>query len=776
MATVTTADRTRGLAETSYNADAATLMARAHGYIGICAYRNAENAANVRLRLFRPVGAKRGEARVRRVDDGRKAWLTGRLRDTPSPKALEYAAEASDMEEVTDHWTLGLIRRPNSYQTGTGYRTLAHLFKQLTGGAYNNVVGSGKMLESMHLLFPQWTKIVPSPTDGMVEGYLYGRESSRAHRFRADEVWHDKLSESPFDPYYGYTPFKHVLPQADLSAYITQYWTATFQNEGRPDSLISVEGPLPDTQRQELESRLNSTLRGVWNRGKSLIVGGSFKIKVDPLAWQPKDMGNIEVQREAIKAVLAAMGVPESEVFMNDANLASSNSGHIQYRRQTILPLVNREADFWTRHLLEDMGLKGWWFAPDNPVPKDELSEATRLTTLKSGGIITANEARKELGYGEHDDGDELGTPIPTGTPTAPDEDNAHDRGQDKQPKNEGEASDEVRDASHVVVVRHLAGGEPDRVVHAHAPLLPCAADCECSGKGLESQARRWHGEVVAKTASPYTDPPPESFAGMLLLSFRERRDAIVRAMQTSPHGLMKSGFRHKADDLLARIMEAWQISTEAELWSRMALARTEPLIRDMLAAGSDEGKNRVREVLPNYVNGPAFKLDAGKESEWFERGKASYAERLRGVGETTAEELRQTLREGIREGEALDGLIRRVRDVYDREAGAGSISAYRAEMIARTESAAAQVYGRVDGFAASGVTKKKPLLAPNPCQYCLTWGRQFSEGIPIDQPFYSLGDSIPGTDGGVLNIDFAPVYGGDIHPNDRCDILPVLE
>lgn len=765
-ATVTTQDQLTTRVQ-SYNPDAAAMAVRAHGYVAICANRNAMNVANVRMRLYKPASDRaERDVRTRKVDGKRKAWLFGDASNQPSIKALEFAADAKDMEEVTDHPVLDLYRKPNAYQNSVSFNFLKQFQEEIMADSYVNVVGNGRNgPTSLHLLYSQWTRILPDEVE-FIRGYLYGREPSRVREFRPDEIWHGKLQESIYDPYYGYAPIKHIMPQADLWAVVNQYWTATFQNQGRPDFLIHYEGTLPEDQRKGLESKLASMFRGVWNTGKSLITSSNAKMTFEPLNFAPKDLGNMEIQRDAAKAILAAFGVPESEVWMNDANLASSNSGHIQYRRETILPRVNRLADYWTSNLLPLFGLDGWWFAPDNPVPKDELSEATRLSTLKSAGILTANECRFDLGYGEIEGGDDLAAPVSLGTPPAPEEDNAHERGQDEQPTNEAEAPPDAPDADkHIVIVRRLP-----------APAKSC--DC-CSGehKPTRKQSEWWAEKEY--NPSPYTEDAPPSLADLYERSMHECRDQIVRLMYEKPHGLLTRNIlpTAKADSFLETVFQAWGITSEAELYARLALGKTEPLVRAMFNAGSAEAQNQVRTLLPDLVGSPTFALNRDREAAWFDKYKNEYDQRLKKAGQHTAEELRKTLQEGIRNGEAIDALARRVRAVYDAETqSGGTVARWRAETTARTESAAAQNYGTLGGYAASGVAKRKPLLAPNACEYCKTWERQFRDGVPLDQPFYKVGDTIIGTDGGSLLLDFADVWGSDIHPNDRCAVIPVLD
>ncbi len=101
-----------------------------------------------------------------------------------------------------------------------------------------------------------------------------------------------------------------------------------------------------------------------------------------------------------------------------------------------------------------------------------------------------------------------------------------------------------------------------------------------------------------------------------------------------------------------------------------------------------------------------------------------------------------------------------------------------RAETIARTESANAYHEGQIDVWKETGgVQQKKFLVAPGACEFCKAVDKKYgAEGtaIGIDEPMVKAGQVIRGTDGG----SFKPgkTSQGIVHPNCRCDFVPVLE
>ena len=101
-----------------------------------------------------------------------------------------------------------------------------------------------------------------------------------------------------------------------------------------------------------------------------------------------------------------------------------------------------------------------------------------------------------------------------------------------------------------------------------------------------------------------------------------------------------------------------------------------------------------------------------------------------------------------------------------------------RAETIARTESANAYHEGQIDTWKEAGVVKEKRFLkAPGACEFCDAVENRFGaggKGLEIDAPMVRGGEKIQGTSGGT----FSPKFDsqGIVHPNCRCDFMPVLE
>lgn len=121
-------------------------------------------------------------------------------------------------------------------------------------------------------------------------------------------------------------------------------------------------------------------------------------------------------------------------------------------------------------------------------------------------------------------------------------------------------------------------------------------------------------------------------------------------------------------------------------------------------------------------------------------------------IDDGTRELLRSTVTDALTEGWSNDKLADALADSY-------AFSDRRAEVIARTETADADVEGTLAGYQALGVQRKRWLTAPDCCDDC-----QQLDGteVGIDEDFTAP--------------DGERISGPTLHPQCRCDVLPVLD
>jgi HK97 family phage portal protein len=770
------------------NPDAALAVSQCFGMVQVAVQRVARDVAAVPLRLYRPAGEQGGKGS--RVDRAVKRYLAS---GAAGSKAATFRAD-DELEMVTEHPILDWLSRPNAYMSGVEFRQIQAAFKLLTGSAY--VLADADKF-AMHPLYPQYTRVIGG-TDGVVGGFVYGRSENDVV-LAPDQVWWSRYMPSPFSPLEGLSPLRAVFTEQQVYAAASQMELALFDNSGRPDYIASVEGNAGPELIEAIKNKFEARHRGAAKTGRGAFIGNG-KVTVQPIGWAPKDLGNIETQRHMVTLILAALGVPESEVFLNDANLASSVTGNKQYLRQTVMPMAVHDGEDLTRWVVEGVfGLDGWCLAPENMVGTDYAQETLVLQSQLASGVVSINEARLALGFEEVEDeqADVLrinGTPLgqqpqalsPFGLSGEADGAKSADsvRG-DVQPERDDDGG-----AVQAAPAAPEREPDPEPVVVREAPTGdagPGCVGCDCGSckAQLTSARKAWLDDAAAwaKTVDPIGDNAEEEADTPTIRLYRkvrkaleERRDAILRASEEKPFGLDQRAFgmRQKADaseELIRRLLSAWGITDQAARFADETEAATRAEAQALFDAGVETGLGQVAEIteLPT--------LDNSRSVAFFENFQSTYIRGLAEVDKTTATRVEAALRDAMAGGENLRGVQARIREVFDGETPDGQrASDARAAMVARSESARAVTQGRFGGYAAAGVTKYAFKLAPNACEFCEAVAREY-EGkvVTIGEPLYKQGSVLQGVDGGTMNLDFDDTIV-PIHPNCGCATTPVVE
>jgi HK97 family phage portal protein len=192
------------------------------------------------------------------------------------------------------------------------------------------------------------------------------------------------------------------------------------------------------------------------------------------------------------------------------------------------------------------------------------------------------------------------------------------------------------------------------------------------------------------------------------------------------------------------------------------------PHLEELLGMGGKKGDQLIRQELRKLDRDDdivGFDYANPDVQKWVNRSTTRLAN---SVGGTTVRRVRSLLGKGLQEGRTTD-------EIADDIEAKGFDSA-RAQTIARTESARAYVEGQVQAWKQTDmVTGKKWLVAPEACPFCEAIGKA-GQTKGMNDPFYTVGDTIIAANGKTFIVDFDNVTGPPLHPNCRCDIIPVLE
>lgn len=481
-------------------------MEQCSGWVYRCAIGNAQAAAAIPLRLF---VRRRSAAELkalgwgapcfdsRKVPYHRRKYLAGEARHgRPSNTVLNKLAEfGTDFEEVTDHPVLRVLRGVNPVFNGMDLSVFRFASQEMTGNAYLHPIMDEDLERPIELwpMMPHWTKIVPAEDDepGFIKGYVYGSSYSQERLFNEDEVLHFAVNRGISSLFYGYGKCEAAWSALGLSVSKRISDKAFFDNMGRPDFIVSVDGDLSPEQADRIDAKLESIMRGARNVGKWLTMGK--KTTVTPLQFNPKDVGEYN---ELLEEIAGVFGYPITKLKGNDPNRANAEQGDAGWMKDTILPMLRMDEEslnqggfirlFANGALEDDVVL-----AYDDPVPDNRQQQLEEYTRYVAGGIVMQNEVREDLGYEPAEGGDVLrvngqslesldagssivgptGLPIPGFMPprrpavSEPDKPETPDQPESAQNVVEGEKLNGAQITAASDIVSQVAGGQMARGV-----------------------------------------------------------------------------------------------------------------------------------------------------------------------------------------------------------------------------------------------------------------------------------------------------------------------
>lgn len=206
--------------------------------------------------------------------------------------------------------------------------------------------------------------------------------------------------------------------------------------------------------------------------------------------------------------------------------------------------------------------------------------------------------------------------------------------------------------------------------------------------------------------------------------------------------------------------------------------AELDDIIRPYMEQTTDTGGKAGQAKLTEMGKPPGpgsydpFDVHNPKVSEYLD----AYTVKLRNeVQNYSGEAIAKYVARGIEGGATTAEMARGLRE--EASAAGGSMSPNRAEMIARTESARGYVEGQRMQWQDSGVVEgKRWMLAVDACPFCEAMAAEFnSKTTALAEPFKRKGSTLTAADGSTMALDYSDVQGPPLHPNDRCDLEPVL-
>jgi len=637
-------------------------------WVYVCASKNASAIASVPLRLYAATGRAgvRKGVRSRPISRNQLDYL-----QTKSHLGSQVT-NADNIEEITDHPWLTLIREVNAFYNGFEMIELVALYLELTGNAYWLMVRDRQSPPTELWPLPSHLmNIKRNPTFG-IEHYQFGAQPPY-QLYDPETIVHFRYP-NPLDPFYGMGPLEASQLPVALNNKFDQYENAILDNGAVIPFFFGTDKELNDASTKKLRADIDAVHKGFKKAGRFGFLWGG--LKPFSVGSKPKDV-NYEVgQKQTMHKISGAFGVPVSLLMTEDVNLANARIGLEQYMRFTILPKLKRIEQTINQDV---MGLYDpkLFVAFDNPVPEDREAQLRENDIRLKNWSMTINEWRSTLGEEE----------VPWGD----------------QPLVQGDVKpmDMILNPPEPVVMPDIPAvpAEDDEPEEAHLESFSTKVQSPRASGRLESAAARWLSTITIVSAQAVSAIDIHSDLDInALIPWPELKQQGEELMESELTSVLHSGARkgvQRMQQVGLRAAEWSTVNPSAVEWAKQQVGKRITLI-------ADETRSAIRHVVAESIRQGRTTIELRNDIRT-----------MVGLNRKQAAAL-DNFRLKLEAMGAKDFTIRAAMSEYRVK-----LIKQRAEMIARTETASAWAEGNLQAYRENGVSKKEFSAASDACPIC---------------------------------------------------------
>ncbi len=649
-----------------------------------------------------------------------------------------------DTKQIVTHPALDLLYKVNPFQTKSEFLKITMINKKLCGDAFWYKVRNerGQVVELWNLR-PDLIDIVKDP-ESYIKAYILNKLDGTKEAFAPEDIVHHKYP-TPLDQYFGVSPIKSAHVRIDTEEYASNYQRDFFLNNARPDAALKTESNLTKKQKREMRRSFERRHAGIGNNSRLAIFEAG--VEYQQLSISQREMDYIESMKFTRDDILVAFGVPKPLVAItDDVNRANAETAMYIFLSEVIKP----ELEMLTEKINEELVMPefGEAYFMDFPDPVPQNREQIRLDN-ESGiknGYYLINEVRSNENKPPIDGGWSLYMPFgvePVGTLPPKLQSKFIKEWEEKQNKEKSIRKMGIFKGKEMLYKKLLIKEEiTDKLKEAFIKSDPikmlkrikkeekspaCRMDNEskkdCVGRKipeiLEENPNMDKDQAVAIAENICSEGCKKAPSALIKGEIREKyADMIIKKIDKRSVK-MKSGvdkLAKKQEDKLMKKLKKHGDYTKAKSGEiKKAIGKgTKNIINNFY---KDEVKVFATFAFPyieefvKYAGNEAMELvNPNKEFKITDKIKKALEKRAGefglSVNDTTRDKVTRAIADGIEAGESMTQISDRISGVY------GEFGTYRSDLIARTETTAANNEGFIEAYKQSDVATHKEWIA----------------------------------------------------------------
>ena len=574
---------------------------------------------------------------------------------------LLYKKNKDKLEELDfNHPLLKVWNHPNPFEGFGAWFEAIVSYLLLSGNVYiERTLTRPSDKLELYVLRPDRMKIIPGNQNNPVLHYEYTVNGNETS-LEPEQILHIKFF-NPLNDFYGMSPIEAAARSIDQNNESRKWNVALLQNSAQPSGILSTEQTLAEETRRILREQAKELYGGSNNAGEIFVAEAGLKFQSTGLS--PLDMSWLEGSRLSAREIAIAYNVAPELIGDNSAKTYSNyREARKALYQETVLPLMDYLKDAFNSWLVS-LWKENLYLDYDKDnieaLQEDQDRLYNRIFGAVDRGFITRNEAREMLGF----------------------------------------ESLKIPEADKLYIPMTLVPlGEEEPQKEPNEETFEESAEEE-NEKSFSQKKTLISEEKLAELweykRKRYWDPWERKWKKAFKPYFDEQEKEVLKNIENRKATIRKE--------------EIYEI----EKWNKKLNKLSKPLLLEIIREGAENAINELGIEI-------SWNIDNPKVNKWIQEELGA---KIKGINDTTLEQLRVTLQDGIDLGEGVDDLAKRVRETFEEARG------YRAEVIARTETISSFTEGNRQLYEEVGVKQLQFYTAADErtCEECfLQHGNQY--------------------------------------------------
>jgi HK97 family phage portal protein len=281
----------------------------------------------------------------------------------------------------------------------------------LCGAAYALKLRRGKLVADLQPLNPNTMVTLADSRQG-ITGFEQ-RVGGQTQRFASEDIVFIRYLHPTDDLGPGISPAAVALAAARLAHYSNTFLAKFFENGAMPAVILTTEQPLAEADAERVRTWWQRAFGGVQRSWRTAILQKGLEPRV--VGTSVRDLAVGPLLAEARQQIAVAFGIPQT-LLEDAANFATAREHKLSFYYETIFPEARLIEAALNEQLFAELGLEfTFQYGQVEAIQQDEAVKAQALMQLVGAGIITADEAREQMGFEPR-----APAPVPIATPSQP--------------------------------------------------------------------------------------------------------------------------------------------------------------------------------------------------------------------------------------------------------------------------------------------------------------------------------------------------------------------